>query len=144
MTPTRSPGPSQPGQSRLLRRLLFAAGLLVGLSLLASSALLAWKASVDRRLEAGWRRSLGGASFLERYPATSDNATVHDLEKLGAAIGIDMAPAETPGRIHPTPEAAKRFAAINGLLKAFYTADRSATEAALAPLPPDLAAFLES
>src|SRR5258706_996671 len=140
MAPTHSPGPSRAGWPRLL----YAAGLFIVLGLLGFFGLMAWKTSVDRRLDAVWRRSLGGASFLERYPATSDNATVRDLEKLGAAIGIDMAPADTPGRVHPTPEAAKRFAAINGPLKAFYTADRSATEASLTPLPPDLAAFLDS
>jgi hypothetical protein len=143
MTLAHPPG-SRAGRPRLLRRLLFAAGLLVGLSLLGILALAAWKASVDRRLDERWRQSLGGASFLERYPAAQDNATVLDLEKLGAAIGVDMAPTDTPGRVHPAPEAAKHFAAINGPLKAFYTADRSATEASLAPLPPDLAAFLEA
>jgi hypothetical protein len=86
--------------------------------------LMGWKASVDRRLDAGWRRSLGGASFLERYPATPDNATVRDLETLSAAIGIDMAPVETPGSVHPAPEAAKRFEP----LKAFYAANRISTE----------------
>jgi hypothetical protein len=144
MTPTSPPGPSRAGGSRLLRRLLIAVGLFLVIGLLGILGLAAWKASVDRRLDAGWRRALGGASFLERYPATQDNATVLDLETLGAAIGVDMAPVDTPGRVHPSPEAAKRFAAINGPLKAFYTAGRSATEASLAPLPPDLAAFLES
>lgn len=129
---------------RATRRLLVIAGVLVGLILLGALGLTAWKASVDRRLDAAWRRSLGGASFLERYPPTQDNTTERDLEKLGAAMGVDMAPAETPGRVHPKAEAAKRFAAINGPLKAFFTANKDATETLLSPLPADLAAFLES
>lgn len=144
MTPASPPGLRRTGESRLLRRFLIAVGLLVGMGLLADLALTAWKASVDRRLDAGWRKSLGGASFLERYPAVPDNATVRDLETLGAAIGIEMAPVNTPGHIHPAPEAAKRFEVLKGPLKDFYAADRIATEASLAPLPPNLAAFLES
>jgi hypothetical protein len=114
------------------------------LSLLASLALLAWKASVDRQLEAGWRQSLGGASFLERYPATHDNATVRDLETLGAAIGIDLASAHTRGHVYPTPDAAKRFQAIMGSLINFQRENGGPTEASLAPPPPELAAFLDS
>ena len=144
MTPTSPPGLRRTGGSKLLRRFLIAVGLIVGIGLLGDLALTAWKASVDRRLDAGWRKSLGGASFLERYPAVQDNATVRDLETLGAAIGIDMAPVDTPGHVHPAPEAAKRFEALKGPLKDFYAVDRSATEASLAPLPPNLAAFLES
>jgi len=144
MTRPNPPDPSRSGRSRFLRRFLLAAGVLVGLSLLAALALTAWKASVDRRLDAGWRQSLGGASFLERYPAIQDNVTVRDLEKLGAAIGIDMAPADTPGRVHPAPETAKRFEAIKAPLKDFYSADRIATEDSLAPLRPELTAFLDS
>jgi len=127
-----------------LRRLVLAASLLVALCFLASFALTVWKASVDRQLDATWRRSLGGASFLERYPATQDNATVLDLETLGAAMGIDMAPAETPGRVHPTPEAAKRFEEIRKSLTDFFNASKISTGEPLAPLPPELAAFLES
>jgi hypothetical protein len=143
MIPTRPRGPSRT-RSKLLHRLLLAAGLLVVLCLLAAFALEAWRASVDRQLDAAWRRSFGGASILERYPATQDNATVLDLETLGAAMGIDMAPVDTPGRVHPAPEAAKRFEAIKPPLKDFYSAGRIATEDSLAPLPPELAAFLES
>jgi len=105
-----------------LRRLVLTASLLVALCFLASFALTVWKASVDRQLGATWRRSLGGASFLERYPATQDNATVLDLETLGAAMGLDMAPADTPGRVHPTPEAVKRFEAIRKSLTDFFNA----------------------
>ncbi|MFY9824790.1 MAG: hypothetical protein WAM82_25655 [Thermoanaerobaculia bacterium] len=143
MTPPRLPE-RRPGWSRLLRWLLFGLTVLVGLSLLGDLALTAWKASVDRRLDASWRRSLGGASFLERYPATRDNATVRDLEKLSAAIGIEMALVETPGSIRPAPEAAQRFEAIKTPLSAVYSAGRTATESSPAPLPPELAAFLDS
>lgn len=144
MNPTRPEGPGRAGRSRLLRRLLLAAGFLVALSLLTALGLTVWKASVDRQLDANWRRSFGGASILERYPATRDNATVLDLETLGAAIGIEMAPADTPGRIHPTPEAAKRFEAIRKSLTDFFNASKISTGEPLAPLPPELSAFLES
>ncbi|HEV7509926.1 MAG TPA: hypothetical protein VGS07_33950 [Thermoanaerobaculia bacterium] len=144
MAPTSPPGLPRTEGSRLLRRFLIAVGLVVGIGLLGDLALTAWKASVDRRLDAGWRKSLGGASFLERYPATQDNATVRDLESLGAAIGIDMALVETPGSLRPAPEAAQRFEAIKTPLSAVYSAGRTATEASLAPLPPELAAFLDS
>jgi hypothetical protein len=144
MVPIHPRGPGRAGRPRLLRRLLAAAGLFIVICLIGALALTAWRASVDRRLDAGWRRSLGGASFLERYPATQENATVRDLEKLGAAIGIDMAPFETPGHVHPAPEAAKRFEAIKEPLKDFYAKSRVSTEGTLAPPPPRLAAFLES
>jgi hypothetical protein len=144
MPPTYPPGPNRVGRPGLLRRLLAAAGLLVLMGLIGALALMVWRASVDRRLDANWRRSLGGASFLERYPAIQDNRTVRDLEKLGAEIGIDMAPAETPGHLHPKPEAAKRFEAIKGSLNAFFTASRTSTDATLAPRSPELAAFLDS
>src|SRR3954469_16320458 len=120
MVPTYSTGPTRTGQSRLLRWFLTAAGVLVLIGLLGTLTLTAWRASVDRQLDAGWRRSLDGASFLERYPATSDNATVRDLKTLGAAIGIEMATVETPGSVHPAPEAAKRFEAMKPPLKAFF------------------------
>lgn len=144
MVPTYSTGPSRAGRPRLLRRLLAVAGLLVLTGLIGILVLTAWRASVDRRLDAGWRRSLGGPSFLERYPATPDNATVRDLETLGAAIGIDMAPVETPGSVHPAAEAAKRFEAMKPPLKAFFAANRISTGDPLAPPSPELAAFLES
>ncbi|MFY9823459.1 MAG: hypothetical protein WAM82_18910 [Thermoanaerobaculia bacterium] len=135
---------SRAGRRKLLRGLLLAAGLVVGLCLLGSLALTTWKASVDRRLDASWRRSLGGASFLERYPTTRSNATVRDLESLSAAIGIEMAVVLTPRSILPAPEAARRFEAVRAPLSAVYSAGRTATEASLAPLPPELAAFLDS
>lgn len=114
------------------------------IALIGGLALPPWRASVDRQLDARWRRSLGGASFLERYPPTEDNVTVHDLEKLDAAIGIDMAPTDTPGRVHPTPEAAKRFEAMKAPLKDFHAAARSSTDGTFSPPSPELAAFLES
>ncbi len=142
--PRHPPRPNRVRRSRLLRRLSAAAGVLVLLSSIGILVLHAWRASVDQQLDANWRRSLGGASVLERYPGVEDNVTVRDLEALGAAIGIDMAPYETPGRVHPAPEAAKRLKAITEQLKAFYTAGRYAEDDARAPLPPKLAAFLES
>src|SRR5437763_11030224 len=144
MIPTRPPGPSRPVRFRLLRRLVLAASFVVALCFLAAFALTAWKASVDRQLNANWRRSLGGASFPERYPATQDNATVRDLETLGAAMGIDMAPADTPGRVHPTPEVAKSLEASKKSLTDFFNASKISTGEPLAPLPPELAAFLEA
>jgi len=59
-------------------------------------------------------------------------------------MGLDMAPADTPGRVHPTPEAAKRFEAIRKSLTDFFNASKLSTGEPLAPLPPELAAFLET
>jgi hypothetical protein len=131
-------------QPRLLRWFLAGAGLFALLGVIVALALMSWITSVDRRLDAEWSRGLGGASFPERYAATEDNATVRDLETLGAAIGIDMAPPDTPGRPHPTPEAAKRFEAVKAPMKAFYSASRISTDDTPAPVSPELAAFLES
>lgn len=139
--------PVLPGRARrrgCLRRLLAAAGLLALASLAGLLALKTWRASVDRKLDANWRRSLGGASFLERYPDVQDNATVRDLEKLGAAIGIDMAPSDTPGRVHPASEAAKRFEAIKEPLKNFLSTNERSTDGTFKPPSPELVAFLES
>jgi hypothetical protein len=86
------------------RWLLIVLGSFALLGLAGGIALPVWKAAVDRRLDATWRKALGGSSFLERYPATTDNSTVRDLDGLGAAIGIDMTPPGTPGRIHPKAE----------------------------------------
>ncbi len=131
-------------QPRLLRWFLAGAGLFALLGLIVGLALMSWITSIDRRLDGDWRRALGGASFPERYPAAEDNATVHDLEKLGAAIGIDMAPPDTPGRAHPTLEASKHLEAVKAPMKAFYSAYRISTDDTPAPIPPELAAFLES
>src|SRR6478609_1200385 len=137
MIPMNPRGPGRAGRPRLLRRLLAAAGLLILIGLIGELALSAWRASVDRRLDAAWRRSLGGASFLERY------ATVRDLETLGAAIGIDMAPEETPGRVHPAPEAAQRFEKMKEPLRVFLSTNERST-GTFTPPSPELAAFLES
>jgi hypothetical protein len=131
-------------QPRLLHWFLAGAALFALLGVIVSLALMSWITSIDRRLDGDWRRGLGGASFPERYPAAEDNATVHDLEKLGAAVGIDMAPPDTPGRVHPTPKAAKRFEAVQAPLKAFYSAYRISTDDTPTPVSPELAAFLES
>jgi hypothetical protein len=141
-TPPLRPG--RAGRRGCLRWLLAAAGLLALSGLIGSLALPAWRASVDRKLDANWRRSLGGASFLERYPATQDNVTVRDLETLGAAIGIEMAPPGAPGHAHPAPGAAKRFEAMKPPLKDFHAAARRSTDGTFAPPSPELAAFLES
>ena len=139
--PPRPPAlPGRPPRRGCLRRILAAAGLLV----LAFLALKSWRAFVDRRLDASWRQSLGGASFLERYPDVQDNATVRDLEKLGAAIGIDMAPADTPGHVHPAPGAARRFGAIQERLKSFLSTNELSTDGTFKPPSPELVAFLES
>ena len=132
------------GRRRILRWFLVAFGLFALMGLAGGISLPVWKASVDRQLDATWRKSLGGASFLERYPAIGDNSTVRDLEELGAAIGIDMAPVDTPGRIHPTATAAARFEAVKPPLKELLDASKCPTDGSLAPPAPALAAFLES
>lgn len=144
MSPTPPAKPGRAPRRGCLRLLLAAACLLVLAGLIGFLGLKTWRASVDRQLDANWRRWLGGPSFLERYPDTADNVTVHDLEALGAEIGIDMAPVKTPGRIHPTPEAAKRFDAVKPPLKEFREAARRSTDDTLAPPPPELVAFLDS
>lgn len=68
--------PAGVGLPKLLRWLLFVAGLLVVAGLLGAVVLTAWKASVDRRLDAVWRRSLGGAelaAFLDSARPTLDS-----------------------------------------------------------------------
>jgi hypothetical protein len=128
----------------MVRRLLIALSSLVLLGLAGGIALPLWKAAVDRRLDATWRKSLGGLSFLERYPATEANSTVRDLDGLGAAIGIDMAPAKTPGRIHPQAAVEARFAALKPQLAELLDASKCPTDGSLPPPSPALAAFLES
>ncbi|MFY9820332.1 MAG: hypothetical protein WAM82_03060 [Thermoanaerobaculia bacterium] len=120
-------------------------GILGLVGLTGAIALPAWKARVDRRLDATWRKSLGGASFVERYPATEDNSTVRDLKRLAAAIGIDMAPPDTlVGHIDPDPEALARFAAVKKPLSELLAPGNSPTDGLLVPPAPALSAFLES
>ena len=145
MTRTFPPAPpARGGLRRILRWFLVALGFFVLMGLAGGIALPVWKAAVDRQLDATWRKSLGGSSFLERYPATGDNSTVRDLEKLGAAVGIDMAPVDTPGRTHPDAREAARFAAIKKPLGELLDASKAPTDGSLAPPAPALIAFLES
>ena len=137
-SPGGARGAGEPG----LRWLPVTACLLVLAGLIGAFSLFAWRSAVDRRLDAGWRRSQGGGSFLERYPATGDNATVRDLETLAAAIGIGMGSPDTPGRGEPAAADAARFEAVKAPLKDFFSNQRIATEGALAPPPRELAAFL--
>jgi hypothetical protein len=131
------------GRRRILRGFLVALGSLVLLGLIGGIALPLWKAAVDRRLDATWRKSLGGLSFLERYPATEANSTIRDLDGLGAAIGIDMAFAKAPGRIHPKAAVAARFDALKPQLTGLLRTSSSPTDGSLPPPAPVLAVFLD-
>ncbi|HXU29864.1 MAG TPA: hypothetical protein VN851_04730 [Thermoanaerobaculia bacterium] len=134
---------SRSGSSR--RWPLLAVWLIVAPIGLLSGALwfLRWRgARADEAIEASWRRTLGGRTFLERYPATEDNRTTLGLEALGCGLGIDMAPIETPGRCHPSPEAASRFKAIQPALKKLLDPTTIAEDGALAAPPVALANYL--
>lgn len=126
----------------IVRRLSIGCGLLAAAVAITLLAFPFWKASVNRNLDATWRRELGGLSFLERYPKMADNATVLELEALGAAIGIDMAPPETQGRSRPTPEVAQRFAAIRTPLKELLDPSAQPEDGAIAAPPATLADYL--
>lgn len=128
---------------RWLRRSLLALALLAVVAGAASLAFAQWKAGVDRDLDAAWRRSLGGRSFLERYPKTGDNATVRELEELGASIGIDLAPAEVKGRSRPAPEQARRFAAVKTPLRDLLDPAAQPEDGTLAAPPPAVAQYLD-
>jgi hypothetical protein len=107
--------------------------VLVGLAI----ALPAWKVWVDRRLYASWRKSLGGASFVERYPETEDDSSVRDLNRLAAAIGIEMAPPDTlVGHIRPDAEAVARFAAVKKPLSELLSPSNCPTDGLLASPAP--------
>ena len=126
----------------IVRRISIGCGLLAAAVAATLLAFPSWKASVNRNLDATWRRELGGLSFLERYPKTADNAAVLELEALGAAIGIDMAPPETQGRSRPAPEAAQRFAAIKTPLEKLLAPSAQPEDGAIAAPPAALADYL--
>ncbi|HEX4964511.1 MAG TPA: hypothetical protein VF173_27090 [Thermoanaerobaculia bacterium] len=132
------------GRRRIFRWFLIVLGVFALLGLAVAIGWPVWKGAVDRRLDATWRKSLGGPSFLERYPATGYNSTVRDLDGLSAAIGIDMTSPETPGRTQPTAQAAARFAAVKKPLGELLDASKCPTDGSLAPPAPALAAFLEA
>lgn len=127
----------------IVRRISIGCALLAAEVAVALLAFLLWKASVDRDLDAAWRQSLGGLSFLERYPKSADNSTVRELEALGAAIGIDMAPAEAQERSRPTPEAEQRFTAIKAPLKELLDPGAQPEDGAIAAPPAALADYLD-
>ena len=128
--------------SRFFRLFAFVL-LLLGLGAVLASVILRSRAQTDRTLEAGWRKTLGGASFLERYPPAENNAKALELEAAGAALGLEMAPADAPGRSHPTRDAARRFEAIKTLLRNHLDPSVERDDGAFPAPPPALAAFLD-
>ena len=124
-------------------------GLLIALASFALVALAGvgfarWRLSrADAALEAFWRSTLGGASFLERYPPTRDNATVLELERLGAGIGFEMAQPDAVGHPHPTPDAAQSFAAVKDEIKSYLEPSAAPEDGVYPPLSPAVAVFLD-
>ena len=125
-----------------MRRFLIALGSLA-LVALAGVGFVRWRLSrADAALEASWRSALGGASFLERYPPTDDNATVLELERLGAGIGLEIAQPKA-GHPRPTPDAAQRFVAVKDELNSYLEPSAAPEDGVYPPLSPALAVFVD-
>lgn len=123
--------------------------LLIGAAVLALVALavvdvVRWRLDRgDAALEASWRKALGGASFLERYPPTEDNATVVELNRLGEQLGLDMAGAQAVERTNPAPDAAERFAALSDELRSYLDPTTAPEDGIHPPPPAAVAAFVD-
>jgi len=77
--------------------------LVLGLILFAVAARIATHRSEVVRSR--WERSFGSReAILERYPAREPNDAARTLERLAAAIGIDLAPRAIEGRERPSGE----------------------------------------
>jgi hypothetical protein len=96
-------------------------------------------------VEAGWDRTLGSLEeILERFPARHANEAAMELERLTAALGIDIASRVDAGRSRPSKEAARKFAKIK-LQLGNYLERKVELPKRAAVLPPEqLRRFLEA
>jgi hypothetical protein len=117
-------------------RRLFLALAAIALVVLSGSTVVWWRTSqTDAAIETTWQKMLGGESFRERFPATDSNETLLDLQRLAAAIGIEMAAPGAAENPQPTPEATRRFGAIEKDLYEFLDPNVDSEDGAF-PAPP--------
>lgn len=98
----------------------------------------------DERLLARWADLLGGESFPERFPPTEPNETALRLGALGAAMGLEMVPAEVVEGPRPSEASAARFAEHKRQLEEYLDAVAAGpSRAAWPPVPAELGDLLE-
>jgi len=90
-----------------------------------------------------WEQRVGSPEdLLERYPARSVNASALQVEELGAALGIDMAPRWAQDRARPTD--AQRLAFRGILPHAYLNTEIERADPAIDEPPADLVDFLDA
>ncbi len=130
---------------RLVRTLALTLLLAAGATLVWLAASTAWAARRESRALAAWGPG-GLEAAAAAIPKTETNAAAKALEASAKALGIDLAP--RGGAASPEePEGFARqdkteWGRAGGPLVAWVTAQTERMEAAVAPPPPEVAAFL--
>lgn len=89
--------------------------------------------------------SLGAIQLLPKaFPKTETNGSARELERLGAELGIDLAPRAETAAAHPTKERAKAFDAVRQELETYLTAQLERPDPMIAPLPAKVRAFADA
>jgi hypothetical protein len=96
-------------------------------------------------LEQAWAESLGSfEDLVDRHPPRTANATAHEVERLAAAIGIEIAPRSGPQR-HPLgPDAEQRFGAAKDAVFEYLEAQVESTSPVVEAPPAEVRDFLEA
>jgi hypothetical protein len=116
--------------------------LVLGLILFAVAARIATHKSEVVRSR--WERSFGSReSILERYPAREANDAARTLERLAAAIGIDLAPRGIEERERPSRESVAGHRRIKVSLGRYLGGQVQRPERRVDSPPAELAGFLD-
>lgn len=92
-----------------------------------------------------WDETIGSMEdVLERYPRREANDEARRLERLSAAIGVDLATRSAEGRDRPDPPRAAELDRIKPSLGSYLKQQLEKPERRIDPPPPDLERFLEA
>jgi hypothetical protein len=100
-------------------------------------------ATAESRAE-DWKPPRAAATLEEfelAYPKSEATAAALELERLAAAMGVDLAP-DIPTRSHPESDAAKARAKIGFPIATYLDGELESPQQRIAPLPEDVARFL--
>jgi hypothetical protein len=127
--------------SRILWTTLAVLVTLVIIAFLLGSRL---SSSKSATVEAGWDHTLGSREeILERFPLRHANDAAMELERLTAALGIDIASRIDTGRARPLKETARRFAKIKPKLGNYLQRQIELPRRTSLPPPEQLISFLK-
>jgi hypothetical protein len=107
-----------------------------------AAAIASYKTSGVRRQ---WEHTLGTRDeILDRYPTTEADSRALDLERLGAELGIDLAPRHHEERAHPSRERTAEFSSVKAELGNYFRIVIERPHRGGVAPPANVAAFLES